>query len=56
MQHVLSMPEWGLVMQPDGHWHGSKEYEFKIDGISNSGDTTELNLQKTVWQSASVFK
>ena len=35
MQNVLSMPECGLAMQPDGRWDGNKEYEFEVDGISD---------------------
>ena len=36
MQHVLSTPECGMVMQLDGHWDGNKENEFVIDGISKA--------------------
>ena len=46
MQHVLCMPERGLVMQPDGVWDGGQKFEFQIDGISDSGDVTELNSCK----------
>ena len=28
------------------HWGGDKEFQFQIDGISNSGDAMELNLCK----------
>ena len=38
--------EWGLAMQPDGHWDGGKEYKFEIDGISDSGNVTEPNSHK----------
>ena len=38
MQHVLTYPECGMVMQLDGEWDGSKEFEFEIDRISDSGD------------------
>ena len=41
MQHVLKDLECGTVMQPDGHWDGSKNFEFEINGISNTGDATE---------------
>ena len=41
MQHVLKYPEHGMVMQQDGHWDGSKDFEFEINGISGSGDMTE---------------
>ena len=37
MQDMLSMTEWGLVMQLDGHWDGGKEYEYEFDGISDLG-------------------
>ena len=33
-------------MQPDDVWHGGQEFEFQIDGISYSGDVTELNSCK----------
>ena len=46
IQHILCMPKRGLVMQPEGICDGGKEYEFQINGISNSGDATELNLCK----------
>ena len=45
MQHVLKYPECGMVMQPDGHWDGSKNFEFEIDGIS-TGDATEPEFCK----------
>ena len=41
MQHVLTYPDCGMVMQPDGEWGGSRELEFEIDGISDSGDVIE---------------
>ena len=44
MQHMLTYPNHGMVMQPDGEWDGSKEFEFEIDGISDSGDMTEPEL------------
>ena len=46
MQHVLKYPEHGMVMQLDGHWNGSKDFKFEINGISDSGDTTEPESQK----------
>ena len=46
MQHVLTYSEHGMVMQPDGDWDGSKEFEFEIDGISDLGDMTEHELCK----------
>ena len=39
MQHVLTYPECGMVMQQDGEWDGSKEFKFEIDRISDSGDS-----------------
>ena len=44
MQHFLKNLEHGVVMQPDGHWDGSKDFKFEIDGISDSGDVTEPEL------------
>ena len=35
MQHVLKYPKHGMVMQPDGDWDRSKDFEFEIDGISD---------------------
>ena len=46
MQHMLTYPDCGIVMQLDGEWDGSKEFEFEIDGISDSGDATEPDLCK----------
>ena len=46
MQLVLKYPEHGMVMQPDADWDGSKDFEFEIDGISDSGDGTELESCK----------
>ena len=46
MQHVLSFPKHGVVMQPEGHWDGSKDFQFEIDGISDSGNATELESHK----------
>ena len=46
MQHVLCMPERGMVMQLDGVWNGGQKFEFQINRISDSGDATEPNLQK----------
>ena len=37
IQHVLCTPKRGLVMQPDGIWDGGREYQFQINGISDSG-------------------
>ena len=46
MQHVLKYPECWMVMQPDGHWDGSKDFKFEIDGILDSGDATEPESHK----------
>ena len=46
MQHVLCMPERGMVMQLDGVWDGGQKFKFQIDGILDSGDATELNSCK----------
>ena len=46
IQHVLCIPERGLVMQLDGLWGGDKDFQFQIDRISDSGGATELNLCK----------
>ena len=41
MQHVLSTPSRGVIMQPNMDWNGSKAFLFTVDGISDSGDATE---------------
>ena len=46
MQHVLKYVEHGMIMQPDGHWDGSKNFKFEINGISDSGDVTEPESHK----------
>ena len=46
MQHVLSFPNHGVVMQPERHWDGLKNFQFKINGILYLGDATELELHK----------
>ena len=46
MQHVLCMPERGMVMQLDGAWDGGQKFEFQIDGILDSGNVTEPNSHK----------
>ena len=46
IQHVLSFPNCGVVVQPEGHWDGSKNFKFKIDGILDSGDATEPELHE----------
>ena len=46
MQHILSMPKRGLVMQLEGVWDGGQKYEFQINRISDSGYAIELNSCK----------
>ena len=46
MQHILCMPERGLVMEPDGVWDGGQKFKFQINGISDSGDATDPNSCK----------
>ena len=41
MQHVLSTPDRGVIMQPDTDWDGNNEFLFTVDGMSDSGDATE---------------
>ena len=40
-EHGLAHPEHRMVMQPDGQWDRSKEFESEIDGTSDSGDATK---------------
>ena len=46
MQHVLTCPDCGMVMQPDGAWDVLNKFKFEIDGISDLGDVTEPKLCK----------
>ena len=46
MQHVLKYPKHGMVMQRDGDWDRPKDFEFEINGISDSGDATEPEPHK----------
>ena len=46
MHHALTYPEHGMVMEPDGHWDGTQNFEFKVDGISDSGEVTEAEWHK----------
>ena len=46
MQHMLTYPECSMVVQPDGEWDGSKEFEFEIDRILDLGDATEPKSHK----------
>ena len=46
MQHVLSLPNHGMVMQPEGHWDGLKNFQFEINGILDLGDATEPESHK----------
>ena len=41
MQHVLSTPDHGVIMQPDTNWDGNDGFLFTVDGMSDSGDATE---------------
>ena len=41
MQHVLSTPDHGVIMQPDTDWDGNEGFLFTVDGMSDSGDATE---------------
>ena len=41
MQHVLSTPNRGVIMQPDMNWDGKEAFLFTVDGMSDSGDATE---------------
>ena len=41
MQHVLSTPDHGIIMQPDMNWDGNEGFLFTVDGMSESGDATE---------------
>ena len=41
MQHVLSTPNRGVIMQPNMDWDGNKAFLFTVDGLSDSGDAIE---------------
>ena len=41
MQHVLSTPDHGVIMQPDMSWDGNDAFLFTVDGMSDSGDVME---------------
>ena len=41
MQHVLSTPNHGVIMQPDTDWDGNEGFLFTVDGMSDSADATE---------------
>ena len=56
MQHVLKYLECGVDMQPDGHWDGSKNLKFEIDGISDSGHVMEPELKNGVEDTTSLPK
>ena len=45
MQHVLSTPNRGVIMQPDTHWDGNEAFLFTVDGMSDSRDATEPESQ-----------
>jgi len=36
MKYVVSTPERGLVLRPEGTWNGDKKYEFVVHGRSDS--------------------
>ena len=36
MKYCVSTPNRGLFLKPTGKWDGSKDFEFTIDGISDS--------------------
>ena len=38
MQHVLSTPNRGVIMQPDTDWDRNEGFLFTVDGMSDSGD------------------
>ena len=44
MQHVLSTPECGVIMQPNTDWDGNEGFLFTVDGMSDSRDATEPDL------------
>ena len=46
MQHVLSTPNRGVVMQPGMYWDGKEAFLFTVDGMSDSGDATEPKSQQ----------
>ena len=46
MQHVLSTPNHGVIMQPDMNWDGNEAFLFTVDGMSDSGDATELESRQ----------
>ena len=46
MQHVLSTPNRGVIMQPDMNWDGKEAFLFTVDGMSDSGDATEPESQR----------
>ena len=52
MQHVLSTPDRGIIMQPDMDWDGNDGFLFTVDGMSDSGDAAEPKS----WRSAGLSK
>ena len=46
MQHVLSTPNHGVIMQPNMDWDGNEAFLFTVDGMSDSGYVTEPELQQ----------
>ena len=41
MQHVLSTPDRGVIMQPNMDWDRNDGFLFTVEGMSDSGDATE---------------
>ena len=46
MQHVLSTPDRGIIMQPDTNWDRNDGFLFRVDGMLDSGDATEPELRR----------
>ena len=45
MQHVLSTPNHGVIMQPNTDWDGNNAFLFTVDGLSDSRDAIEPESQ-----------
>ena len=46
MQHVLSTPNHGVIMQPNTDWDGNNAFLFTVDGLSDSRDAIEPESQR----------
>ena len=46
MQHVLSTPDRGVIMQPNTDWDGNDGFLFTVDGMLDSGDATKPESQR----------